>query len=199
MKRLIKKYHQMRAESGRITRFLVTGVWNTAFGVIVYIVLYEGLKQWVNYLVLLIPGNILAITNAYICYKLFVFKTRGNIIREYLRFYVVYGGAMLLGFVLMFVLVDGLGLNPVAAQILCVPISIIFSYCSHRNYSFRKPEDKVQEAEDAIEESGVRSQNNTEDTVTQNTAASQNKTMNNDINNEDVSGRKTPEGDRKDE
>lgn len=199
MKRLIKKYHQMRAESGRITRFLVTGVWNTAFGVIVYIVLYEGLKQWVNYLVLLIPGNILAITNAYICYKLFVFKTRGNIIREYLRFYVVYGGAMLLGFVLMFVLVDGLGLNPVAAQILCVPISIIFSYCSHRNYSFRKPEDKVQEAEERVQESEFKSQNNTENKVIQKTAVSQNITMNNDINNEDVSGRKTPEGDRKDE
>jgi putative flippase GtrA len=115
----------------------------------VYIVLYEGLKQWVNYLVLMIPSNILAITNAYICYKLFVFKTRGNVVREYLRFYVVYGGAMLLGFVLMFCLVDGLGLNPVIAQILCVPISIAFSYCSHRNYSFRKPKDKADNDDDS--------------------------------------------------
>ena len=197
MKRLIKKYHQMRAESGRITRFLVTGVWNTAFGAIVYIVLYEGLKQWVNYLVLLIPGNILAITNAYICYKLFVFKTRGNIIREYLRFYVVYGGAMLLGFVLMFVLVDGLKLNPVAAQVLCVPISIVFSYCSHRNYSFRKPEDKVQEAEERIQKSGARSQNNTEDIVMQKTAGCQNKTMNKDTMKDNVSGKRTPEGEKK--
>ena len=199
MKRLIEKYHQMRAESGRITRFLVTGVWNTVFGVLVYIILYEGLKQWVNYLVLLIPGNILAITNAYICYKLFVFKTRGNIIREYLRFYVVYGGAMLLGFVLMFVLVDGLKLNPVAAQILCVPISIIFSYCSHRNYSFRKPEEKVQGTEERIQESVVKSQNNTENIVMHKTAGCQNKTMNKDTMNDNVSGKRTPEGEKKDE
>ncbi len=143
MKRIIQKYYCHRAEIDKIFRFLITGGWNTLFGILVYIALYEGLKQWVNYLVLLIPGNILAITNAYICYKLFVFKTRGNIIREYLRFYVVYGSAMLLGFVLMFCLVDGFGFNPVAAQFLCVPISIVFSYCSHRNYSFRKPKDKT--------------------------------------------------------
>ncbi|MFA6104532.1 MAG: GtrA family protein [Victivallaceae bacterium] len=138
MKRIIQKYHQHRVEVDKVVRFLITGVWNTLFGVLVYIVLYEGLKQWVNYLVLAVPANILAITNAYICYKLFVFKTRGNIVREYLRFYVVYGGAMLMGMALMFGMVSGLGLNPVISQILCVPISLIFSYCSHRNYSFRK-------------------------------------------------------------
>lgn len=149
MKRIIKKYHKRRAEVDKIVRFLVTGVWNTVFGVLVYIVLYEGLKQWVNYLVLTVPANILAITNAYICYKLFVFKTRGNILREYLRFYVVYGCAMLLGFVLMFCLVDGLGFNPVAAQFLCVPVSIVFSYCSHRNYSFSKPKDKTDNDDDS--------------------------------------------------
>ena len=197
MRRIFKKYYKHRPEVLKIIKFLVTGAWNTAFGVLVYIVLYEGLKQWVNYLVLLIPGNILAITNAYICYKLFVFKTRGNILREYLRFYVVYGGAMLLGFVLMFVLVDGLKLNPVAAQVLCVPISIVFSYCSHRNYSFRKPEDKVQEAEERIQKSGARSQNNTEDIVMQKTAGCQNKTMNKDTMKDNVSGKRTPEGEKK--
>lgn len=146
MKSLNHRFQNVGAESGRIIRFLITGVWNTVFGVLVYIVLYKCLKPWVNYLVLLIPANILAITNAYVCYKLFVFKTRGNVVREYARFYVVYGGAALLGFALMFCLVDGFGLNPVTAQIMCVPISVIFSYVSHRNYSFRKPEDKTDNA-----------------------------------------------------
>ncbi|MEI8246723.1 MAG: GtrA family protein [Lentisphaerota bacterium] len=141
MKRIIRKYHHHHAEIGRIVRFLITGGWNTVFGILAYTVLYEWLKDSVNYLVLLIPANILAITNAYICHKLFVFKTRGNILREYFRFYVVYGGTALLGFVLMFILVDGFGFNPVAAQFLCVPIAIGLSYFSHRNYSFRKPDE----------------------------------------------------------
>jgi putative flippase GtrA len=85
-----------------------------------------------------VPGNILAITNAYICYKLFVFRTKGNILKEYLRFYVVYGGTMVLGFILMFCFVDGLKLNPIVAQCLGVPITIMVSFFSHRGYSFRR-------------------------------------------------------------
>ena len=143
MKRIKQQYLRHKDEVHRVTRYLLTGIWNTAFGVLGYTALYEWLHESVNYLVLLIPANILAITNTFICYKLFVFKTQGDILREYFRFYVVYGGAALLGFVLMFVLVDGFGFNPVAAQFLCVPIAIVFSYFSHRNYSFSKPKDKI--------------------------------------------------------
>ena len=126
----------------QILRYLITGGWNTLFGVLGYTLLYAWLHERVNYLVLLIPSNILAITNAFICYKLFVFKTRGNMLREYFRFYVVYGSSMLLGFVLMFILVDGFKLNPIIAQFIGVPITIAFSYFSHRNYSFRNEKDE---------------------------------------------------------
>jgi len=143
MKKLLQKYRDNRAEADRVVRFAVTGVWNTLFGILAYAALYEWLKDSVNYLVLLVPGNILAITNAFICHKLFVFRTRGNLLREYFRFYVVYGGTALLGFALMFVLVDGFGFGPVAAQVLCVPIAVSLSYISHRNYSFRAPKDKT--------------------------------------------------------
>ena len=143
MKKLLQKYRDNRAEADRVVRFAVTGVWNTLFGILAYAALYEWLKDSVNYLVLLVPGNILAITNAFICHKLFVFRTRGNLLREYFRFYVVYGGTALLGFALMFVLVDGFGFNPVAAQVLCVPIAVSLSYISHRNYSFRAPKNKA--------------------------------------------------------
>lgn len=143
MKRLIRKCRDNHAEAGQVARFAVTGVWNTLFGILAYAALYEWLKDSVNYLVLLVPGNILAITNAFICHKLFVFKTRGNLLREYFRFYVVYGGTALLGFALMFILVDGFGFNPVLAQVLCVPIAVSLSYFSHRNYSFRVPRNKA--------------------------------------------------------
>lgn len=143
MKRLLQKYRDNRAEAGQVVRFAVTGVWNTLFGILAYAALYEWLKDSVHYLVLLVPGNILAITNAFICHKLFVFRTRGNLLREYFRFYVVYGGTALLGFALMFVLVDGFGFGPVTAQVLCVPIAVSLSYISHRNYSFKAPKAKT--------------------------------------------------------
>jgi putative flippase GtrA len=138
MRYVLEKYKQHHAEIGRITRFLLTGGWNTVFGVGIYALLYACLHKYVHYLVLLIPANILAITNAYVGYKLFVFRTRGNIWREYLRCYVVYGGAMLLGALIMFILVDGFGWNPVVSQVVCVAVTTVCSYFSHRNYSFGK-------------------------------------------------------------
>lgn len=144
-----------RDEALRLFRYLATGGWNTLFGILVYAALYRGLGSKVHYLVLLIPANILAITNAYICYKLLVFRTRGNIIKEYLRFYVVYGGTMLLGFALMFCFVDGLNLDPIVAQCVSASITIIVSYFSHRDFSFgKRPAVFTDEAEPSAKLSG---------------------------------------------
>jgi putative flippase GtrA len=137
-----QKYAEHRSEAHRVLRFLITGGWNTLFGILVYAGLYELLHDKVHYLLLLIPSNILAITNAYIGYKLFVFKTKGNIIREYLRFYVVYGVSIGMSFVIMFCLVDGLGLHPVISQIACVAITTVCSYFGHRQFSFRPGKEK---------------------------------------------------------
>jgi len=121
-------------------RYLIVGGWNTVFGMGVYAALYRLLGTHVHYLVLLIPSNVLAITNAYICYKLFVFKTRGHIFREYFRCYVVYGGMMALGAVLMFALVDGAHMPPVLANCFCIAVTTVVSYFAHRSFSFVQPD-----------------------------------------------------------
>lgn len=133
--RLLDKYKNNK-EIYRLTCYLIIGGWNTLFGIGSYAVLYELLHVHVNYLVLMIPANILAVTNAYFSYKFFVFRTRGNYVREYLRCYVVYGGSIVLGFVLMYILVSILGLHPILGQGLCVGITIIFSYIGHKHFSF---------------------------------------------------------------
>ncbi|OGC32362.1 hypothetical protein A2311_05280 [candidate division WOR-1 bacterium RIFOXYB2_FULL_48_7] len=87
-------------------------------------------------MVLLIVSNILSITNAYVGYKLFVFKTKGNYLQEYLRFYVVYGTALVLNFVLLPVCVEIFKVSPPLAQAGLLGLNIIFSYLGHKNYSF---------------------------------------------------------------
>jgi len=119
-------------------RYLLVGGWNTVFGMAVYAGLYHWLGNSVHYLVLLIPSNILAITNAFACYKFFVFKTKGNVLREYFRCYVVYGGMMLVGAALMFVLVEALRLPPVIANCACIAVTTIISYFAHRDFSFKQ-------------------------------------------------------------
>lgn len=117
-------------------RYLLVGGWNTVFGMGVYAVLYRALGAHVHYLALLIPSNVLAITNAFVCYKLIVFKTRGHWLREYSRCYVVYGGMMLLGAALMVALVEWMRIPPVGANCLCIVATTVVSFVAHRLYSF---------------------------------------------------------------
>ncbi len=144
-------YHTNREEFLRIVRYLVVGGWNTLFGVAVYAALFGIFSKWLGlkimimekdylYLVLAVPSNILAVTNAYICYKIFVFRTKGNIVREYFRCYLVYGTSMLLGMGGLYVLVTWLKFNPVAANILLTGITVVISYFGHKFFSFRKKE-----------------------------------------------------------
>lgn len=117
-------------------RYIITGVWNTVFGILVYALLIKLLGEN-HYILLAVVSNIISITNAYICYKLFVFKTKGNILKEYLKCYVVYGLSMLLGLLLLYVLVDIAGLNPVTANVISVLLLTIVSFIGHRYYSFK--------------------------------------------------------------
>ncbi|MEO5367176.1 MAG: GtrA family protein [Magnetococcus sp. WYHC-3] len=119
-------------------RYLLVGGWNTAFGVGLYALAYHMLHDRVHYLVLLIPCNIMAITNAYVCYKLVVFRTRGGWLREYLRFYIVYGGAMLLGIGLVALQVQLLHLHPVWANILTTVVTVVCSFFGHKRISFAR-------------------------------------------------------------
>lgn len=121
----------------QIVRYLLVGVWNTIFGAGIYALLYWLFGAHVHYLLLLVPANVLAITNAFLGYKYIVFKTRGNAWREYLRCYVVYGGMLLFNAALLFVLVTFMRLMPPVANVACVFTTTIVTYFSHKHFSFR--------------------------------------------------------------
>jgi putative flippase GtrA len=116
--------------------YLIVGGWNTLFGVGLYALLYFLIGHRINYFVLMIPCNILAITNAYFCYKLFVFRTRGNWLREYLRFYLVYGAAILIGMALVVLFVQVFHMHPVLANILTTGLTVVCSFIGHKRISF---------------------------------------------------------------
>ena len=117
--------------------YLLVGAWNTVFGYLVFIALYFIFFAQVHYLLLLVISNILSITNAYIGYKMFVFKTKGNYWREYLRFYLVYGAALVLNVILLPVGVEIFRLSPPLAQGGLMFLTVIFSYYGHKNVSFK--------------------------------------------------------------
>lgn len=115
---------------------LVVGAWNTLFGYGAFLALYYLFANRVHYLVLLVLSNVISITNAYIGYKIFVFKTRGNYLREYARFYLVYGFIMLLNLMLLPLGVELFRLPPPIVQGGFTFFNVFLSFWGHKHFSF---------------------------------------------------------------
>jgi putative flippase GtrA len=131
MKQFISKHKQK-------IRYLIIGGWNTVFGYGVFAGLYFWLSGSVHYLLILSLSYIINITNAYVGYKLFVFRTKGNILREYFRFYLVYGVSFVVNLASLPFLLEILHLNMYVAQALITIITVIGSYVLHKNFSFKE-------------------------------------------------------------
>jgi putative flippase GtrA len=131
---------------GRIIRYLLVGGWNTAFGYGVFAVLNYLLTGTIPYayMVANLLANVISITIAYFGYKFFVFKTKGNYLREYLRTYLVYGATCLaslamlpVAVVLVRLVIANRVLVPYIAQAIILPIVVASSYFGHKKFSFR--------------------------------------------------------------
>jgi len=118
--------------------YLAAGTWNTLFGVGLYSLCYRLWGNHVDYLLLAVPVNIAAVTNAFVCYKLFVFRTKGNWLKEYFRCYLVYGGGTLAGMGLLWLLTGCFRIQPDLANMLGTVIVITGSFFGHKYFSFRK-------------------------------------------------------------
>jgi len=119
--------------------FLVVGAANTLFGIVLYWVLLELFGKRVNYLVLLIPNQLIAVTVAFFLYKHFVFhaKTEQSLLSSYVRFFTISTLNALLGAVLVFLLVHRMHLHPAYANAITVIIVAVLSYLCHKYISFR--------------------------------------------------------------
>jgi len=117
-------------------RFLVAGVWNTIFGYFVFAALYFAFSKTIHYTILLVFSYIISITNAYMSYKFFVFRTKGYYMGEYVRFYAVYGITILINMALLPAAVELLKVHPIAAQGIFLLLTTIISYFGHKRFSF---------------------------------------------------------------
>ncbi|MBI5101263.1 MAG: GtrA family protein [Nitrospirae bacterium] len=127
----------LRAYNSRPLRFLVTGGWNTAFSYISTAVLYYFFSDKFHYMVIVVFSSVINITQAYLTHKFIVFKTKGNYLKEYLRYYVVYAVPMGLGFLFFPVFIDIFKLNFYVTQAILTFITVIISWFGHKNVSFR--------------------------------------------------------------
>jgi putative flippase GtrA len=116
--------------------YLVCGVINTLFGYFGSIGLYYILEKLLITFWIIVIIKVMTITFSYLTYKVFVFKTKGNWIREYLRCYVSYGAVSLITMAILLVLVDYFKTPFWLAQLITICIAAAFSFIAHSYYTF---------------------------------------------------------------
>ncbi len=138
---------QLRREvlSAQFGRYMLVGFWNTLFGYATFAGLTYALTDHLPYAYMLaaLLSWIVNITVSYVGYKVLVFKTKGNYLREYLRCYVVYGTAAAASIVLLPVLVIALrtvlaekAYAPYIAGGILTGVSVVCSFIGHKRFSF---------------------------------------------------------------
>ena len=138
--------------SGEVIRFLLVGGFNTAFSLVAYsgLVLFFGHllphrgKPLIADLAFVVSTPI-GITVAFLCYKHFVFKTKGNYLKEWLRCFAVYSLSFPMGLVIVptatGLLQRPLLTRPYAPFLAGLVNSIIiacYSYFAHKKFSFKR-------------------------------------------------------------
>lgn len=155
--------------SGQFVRYLLVGALNTVFGYFLYAAFTWILSRRVphGYIYAAVLSNVIAISAAFLGYKWFVFRTRGNYLREWLRCFAVYGAAALPSLLLLPAVVNlliyvfhvppgptaghpshlHLTLDSFRATFLTAPyiggallmaFTVIYSFFGHRHFSFRQ-------------------------------------------------------------
>ncbi len=146
--------HIPPAEFGR---YLIIGSFNTLFGYATFATFTALLARVmpVSYLVAILLASPINITVAFLGYKWFVFRTKGNYLKEWIRCFAVYGSGTLGSLVLLPILVAvlhyGLGMQksaPYVAGALMTGIGVIYNFFGHKNYSFKA--DKTDAADSII-------------------------------------------------
>lgn len=119
-------------------RYLFIGVINAIFGYVTGVAVYLALQKIIHVVLIATFVNVITITFSFITYKIFVFKTKYNWLKEYLKSYIVYGSSALMSIVILWLLIDKVNMNIYVAQAATISITVAVSYFGHRYFTFKK-------------------------------------------------------------
>ena len=125
------------AKHRRKIDYLVVGGINTVIGLSAFPALYFLTKSYqLHYMVVLAISQVFCVTGAFFTNKYLVFRTQGNHLSEYLKFSAFYSAYFVINLIVMPILVEFAGMNPVKSQILISIGIIISSYFWHSKITF---------------------------------------------------------------
>lgn len=125
----------------RPLRFAAAGVANTVFGLGIYPLLLWAVPAFhTHYLIALGIAQAVSLCFAYTTYKLGVFRTRGNLVREFGAFASFYLANYAANWIILPILVEIGGVPPVIAQLGFALVIIVTSWFWHSRVTFRTAE-----------------------------------------------------------
>ena len=138
---------------GEKLRFLLVGIWNTAFSVLLYnaLLLVVGHER---YLVVFWLTWVIAVVQSTATMKYFAFRSKGDFWRQTGRAYFIYLPAQGLSTLLLWLAVTIAHLSPQLAQLITIFVTTIFSYVGHKYFTFRVPLEIGEVADEALIEGG---------------------------------------------
>lgn len=144
-------------QHGEKLRFLVVGGWNTLFSYGMLWILDALLHARLHYTLILTLNWVIGVTHNLFSFKLLVFRTRGNWLKEYLRSYVVYAGSFLLNLAIVAAIMEMWHPKLVIAQLPALFVVTIISYVGHKYFTYRTVEQSLAETYEAdgeVDETG---------------------------------------------
>ena len=119
--------------------FLMVGAVNTVVGFAWFALFQYTVGSVFGYMAALGCAHVASVLCAFVLYRRFVFRVRGHVWRDLARFEMVYLVALGINAILLPILVECGGLEPIIAQALIVFVTTMVSFVGHRNFSFRRP------------------------------------------------------------
>lgn len=130
-------------------RFLVVGGWNVVFSYGMLWILDSLLRNRWHYTAILTLNWVIGVSHNLFTFKLLVFRTKGNWLREYLRSYVVYAGSFLLNLAIVALIMELWRPRLVIAQLPAIFVVTIISYVGHKYFTYRTTEESLAETYEA--------------------------------------------------
>jgi putative flippase GtrA len=122
------------AAKSQLIRFLCVGLLNTIVGYGSFFILVN----YMNYLIALLIAHLIGVTHSYLWNNYWIFKVNRLDLIEFLRFNVVYAAVYVVNAVMLFIGVEGFGVDPRLAQLVILPFTTLISFAGQKFWTFKE-------------------------------------------------------------
>lgn len=119
-------------------RYLIGGIWNSIFGIVLFGILLLLLEDQIGYLGVLTISMPISIIQSHYVQRKFVWSTSSNYKQELMRFSLVYALQYFLNLALLWTAVEFLEFEVFYSQLVIVGFLIVASYLLNKKWTFSR-------------------------------------------------------------